>query len=140
MRPLIPRSASQALLALAACCTLAGCALGPLASSNGADEIATASIAGGSVSAEEIHSASCDGLALERRERVKRIAALQPNIAAELGSPPATIAQALQRVSAAPETGTTAYAQIAQERTNLEAAEALAARKGCPAEAAGTPH
>ena len=121
---------------LASCCLLGGCAFGPLASSTHGNGVAANGVAAGSIEtigSDEQRSTSCEGLAVERQVRTARIAALRPQMAVELENSPTTLMQALQRVSTTPEVGTNAHAQIAADQAGLDAAAALAARKGCPA-------
>ena len=103
--------------------SLSGCALGPFASSDGAES-------------GEYHSRNCAGLAIERHERLARISNLERAMQAELTAPPATLVHAMQRIGAAPETGTTAYGDLSAERNLLAATTAAAERMKCPAEMA----
>jgi hypothetical protein len=119
---------------------LSGCGVGalvePLAASSG---MVTGSVGGATMSTaaassgiSEIHSSTCPGLEIERQERLRRIAGLQSAVANELASPPATVIQAMKRVSGAPEEGTVAHGQIMEERAYLASIASAAARLGCP--------
>lgn len=123
------RFAGPLLLAVG-CVMLSGCALGPLgplASGNG-------------MQFAEIHSHTCNGLGIERQERLARIAALETSVKAELDSPPATLMQAVQRSGPTPEVGTQSYGQLAAERRLLdENAAATTDAKCLVAQTAKTP-
>jgi hypothetical protein len=107
----------------AVCLSLSGCALGPIASFDGADY-------------SEIRSRNCAGLALERQQRLERIASLEAAMKTELTVPPATLAQAVQRMGSAPEVGTNAYGELTTERLRLEGNAAEQQRIPCPVDIA----
>lgn len=114
------RTATWALPLSVGCVLLSGCALGPLgplASGDGAEYA-------------ELHSHNCSGLAIERQERLTRIATLEHSVQGELQAPPATLMQAVQRNGPSPEVGTQSYAQLAAERRLLDevAAASLSAK------------
>jgi hypothetical protein len=121
---------------------LGGCVMGPLPSSYSGP--VTGSIGAGAVSSSgqaieqastglgEIRSSTCAGLALERQERLQRIAQLQTTVVAELASPPATLAQAVQRATGNPEEGTAAFKDISVERTQIASIASVAGPMGCP--------
>jgi hypothetical protein len=111
------------VLLAAAGLSVSGCALGPIASFDGADY-------------SEIRSRNCAGLALERQQRLERIASLEAAMKTELTAPPATLAQAVQRMGSAPEVGTNAYGELTSERLRLEGTAAEQQRIPCPAEIA----
>jgi hypothetical protein len=115
---------------------MGGCGLAPMASSHGpvTGSIGPANqvIAAASTGISEIHSSTCPGLDVERQERLKRIAGLQLAMASELANPPATVFQAMKRVSDTPGEGTVAHGQIMEERAYLASVATAAARLGCP--------
>ncbi len=109
-------------LMVATCLPMAGCALGPLASTTGAED-------------GQIHSRNCSGLAIERGQHQARIAALQTAMTTELEAPPTTLVHAMQRMGDTPETGTAAHAELMAERSLLAATEAAANGLHCSATA-----
>ena len=116
---------------------MSGCAFGPMPSATGRDGIVMGSIGAKGLDGAglgEIHSGTCKGLRVERQDRLRRIEALQAAMAAELASPPATLAQALQRAGETPEAGTLAYREIAGEKVHLDALIAAATKLGCSLE------
>jgi hypothetical protein len=126
---------------------LGGCgAVGPLPSSyNGpvTGSIVTASINKKSAPQQveasetalgEIRSTTCPGLALERDERRRRIAALKVAIANELTGAPTTLINALKRVSGKPEEGTVSFKELTIEQAQLDEIAVAAQRMSCPAE------
>ncbi len=86
----------------------------------------------------ELHSRNCSGLAIERQERVARIAALEKLVQGELQAPPATLMQVVQRSGSSPEVGTQSYAELAAERRLLDENAAATLSAKCPAGAAPT--
>jgi hypothetical protein len=121
--------------ALALVVALSGCGMGALPSSHSGPvtgALATPGVAAASTGIDEIHSTTCPGLAIERQERLRRIAALQTAIAAELKNLPTTVAQAVQRASGAPEEGTLAYGEMMVERAQLDSIAAAGTRLRCP--------
>jgi hypothetical protein len=111
------------LVSAVVCFAASGCALGPIASFDGADY-------------SEIRSRNCAGLALERQQRLERIASLEAAMKSELTVPPTTLAQAVQRMGSAPEVGTNAYGELNSERLRLEGNAAEQQRIPCPVEIA----
>lgn len=105
------------------CLSASGCALGPIASFDGA-------------SYSEVRSRNCAGLELERQQYLERISSLEAAIKTELTSPPKTLAQAVQRMGNAPEVGTNAYGELTSERLRLEGNVEEQARIPCPVDVA----
>lgn len=143
-------------VAIAACAGVAGCALGPLPSSDGLELAAhrpqpipkrdlsstnaPATNAAPDMADGEFHSTTCEGLALEHRERVTRISKLETAMQGELKSMPTTLVQAFARVGPHPEVGTTSYGEAVAERARLKSNEDAAVKLSCPIEtAAKTP-
>ena len=125
---------------LASCLMLSGCALAALPTSYERDgpPAATASVstnlATGTVTSlddGEFHSTTCDGLTLERRERLARIARLEAAVPAELSAIPSTVMQAVQRMGTKPEAGTSAYDELQAERWRLASNEDEAKKLNC---------
>lgn len=102
----------------AGCQIMSGCASLQLASSDAGEP--------------ELHSRSCVGLAVETHEHATRITTLQAAVGSQLASPPDTLVNALKRMGGAPETGTTAYAELQAERSRLAMVETAANNMHCP--------
>ena len=113
---------------------LTGCAMGALPSSDGHELTTAAPVP--DMADGEFHSTTCEGLALEHRERVDRISKLELAMQSELKTLPTTIAQALARVSPTPEAGTASYPETVAERTRLKSNEDAAAKLKCPIQTA----
>ena len=121
---------------LAGSLLLSGCAFAALPASNEHDGLpAAASLAAGSVANMddgEFHSNTCDGLVLERQERLARMGRLETATTNELKTLPSTLMQAVQRLGTAPEDGTAAHAELNAERTRLAANQEAAKKLNCP--------
>ena len=121
---------------LAACLLLSGCAFGALPASHENDALpASANLtvgSGANMDDGEFHSSTCDGLILERQERLARMGRLEIATTNELKTLPSTIMQAVQRLGTAPEDGTAAYAELSAERARLAANQEAAKKLNCP--------
>ena len=119
-----------------ACLLLSGCAFGALPASHENDASpASANLPVGSIANMddgEFHSSTCDGLILERQERLARMGRLEAAISNELKTLPSTLMQVVQRLGTAPEDGTAAHAELNAERGRLAANQEAANKLNCP--------
>ena len=123
--------AAKRTLGLSLCLGLAGCALGALSSSIDGDDARNGTLSGMTADGE-VHSKTCEGLAIERRTREDRIGQLEKAMQSELSAAPATISQVFKRMGSRPEEGTTSYLDVAAERERLRASEIAAMQLKCP--------
>ena len=130
---LLTRSHIATLLVLTASPLCTACSFGPLPATTGSAALTTGTIGVTTIEDMELQAASCEGIALERKERLSRIDNLKASIASELAMPPATLMQAVKRASSNPEAGTAAYDAIGIEETRLQQLAAATASKACPA-------